>query len=285
MLSLKSITTALFILAVPTVAYAKNSEPPVVVASIAPVETAPFISDDDRLDQVREWILGFMTKVAPPGRKVYYPEGQETVEAANARYQAVANDIIHVVYNPRTKPLFSGPNGRARTVSVILSIMLHESGFMRHVDYALGKYGRGDSGQSWCSMQIKVGAGRTMKWNMRHDRPIAWNDPKEDIFEGYTGEELVANRQLCIGEGLKVLRVSFGGTKGLPIDDRLRVYASGDRDKGAEASHNRMRTAMMFFATTGRARTFTDDEVMKALDNERRRLFLGLPPRESNSVL
>jgi hypothetical protein len=285
MLTLKSITTALFILAVPTLAFAKDPEPSVVVASIAPMETSPFASNEERLDQVREWILGFMTKAAPPGRKVYYPEGQETPEEASVRYKAVANDIIRVVYNPHTKPLFPGPNGRARTVSVILSIMLHESAFMRHVDFGLGKYGKGDSGQSWCSMQIKIGTGRTMKWNVKHDRPIAWNDPKDEISEGVTGEELVANRQLCISEGLKILRVSFGGTKGLPIDDRLRVYASGDRDKGADASHNRMRTAMMFFSTSSKARTFTDAEVMEALDKDRLEVFIQGLPSEASPVL
>lgn len=272
MVSLKSIATAFFVLALPLQALAK--EPPQPAAPV--VAEAP---EEARLEQVRSWILSFMTKVAPPGRKVYYPEGQETVEDATTRYKAIANDIIYVVYNPKTKPLFKGPNGRSRTVSVILSVMFHESAFMRHVDYDLGKYSRGDSGQSWCMMQLRIGEGRTMKWNLAEDRPIAWNDPKEDIFNGYTGEELIQNRQLCIGEGLKILRLSFSVCGKLPIEDRLRSYASGSCEKGADASHNRVRTAMQWFASSFKSQ-FTDLQVVNALDAERRRLFLGLPPRE-----
>jgi hypothetical protein len=229
------------------------------------------------LKAVTAWIFSFMVSAAPPGRKVYYPEGQETKEDALVRYDAVARDIVDVVYSPNVKPLFTGPNGRAQTVSVILSVMSHESAFMRHVDLGLGKYARGDQGRSWCSMQINIGAGKTMKWNVKHDRPVEWNDDPADVFDGYTGEELIANRKLCISEGLKILRISFGSTKGLPLDERLRVYASGDRNKGAEASRNRMRTAMMFFQKTAKTREFTDNDVMLALAQYRTPVFNPVP--------
>lgn len=229
------------------------------------------------LKVVTAWILSFMVTAAPPGRKVYYPEGQETKEEALTRYEEVARDIIDVVYSPNTKPLFTGPNGRTQTVTVILSVMLHESAFMRHVDRGLGKYARGDHGASWCSMQLRIGEGKTLKWNTVHDRPIAWNDPSEEVFEGYTGDELIANRKLCISEGLHILRVSFGATKGLPTDDRLRVYASGDRNKGAEASRNRMRTAMQFFAKSAPTRDFDDDDVMQALEASHQPAFTPAP--------
>ncbi len=229
------------------------------------------------LKAVTAWILSFMVSAAPPGRKIYYPEGQETKEDALVRYEAVAQDIVDVVYSPNVKPLFTGPNGRAQTVSVILSVMLHESAFMRHVDLGLGKYARGDHGASWCSMQIKVGDGKTLRWNVKHDRPYAWNDPQEEIHDGYTGEELVANRKLCISEGLKILRISFGATKGLPLDERLRVYASGDREKGSSASRARMRPAMMFFQKTAKTREFTDSDVMEALAESRVPAFNPVP--------
>jgi hypothetical protein len=218
-----------------------------------------------------------MVASAPPGRKIYYPEAQETKEEAMVRYEAVAKDIVDVVYSPNVKPLFTGPNGRAQTVSVILSVMLHESAFMRHVDLGLGKYARGDHGASWCSMQIKVGDGKTMRWNVKYDRPVAWNDSKDDIFDGYTGEELVQNRKLCISEGLKILRISFGATKGLPLDERLRVYASGDRERGSAASQARMRPAMLFFQKTAKERTFTDADVMAALEESRVPAFKPAP--------
>jgi hypothetical protein len=224
-------------------------------------------AENETLNQVRSWIVGIISKAAPPGRKIYYPEGQETVEEATARYESIADDLIHVIYDPKTKPLFRGENGRARTVTVVLGIMFHESAFMRQVDYGLGKAGRGDHGRSWCSLQIKVGDGKTLKWNTVHDRPIKWNDPKEEIFDGYTGKELVENRRLCISEGLKIMQLSFGGTAGLPLADRLRVYASGNREDGADKSHSRMNTAMRFYASSTKDRTFTDADVMKALAN------------------
>jgi hypothetical protein len=222
-----------------------------------------------RLVQVRSWIVGIISKAAPPGRKIYYPEGQETIEDATARYESIADDLIQVVYDPKTPPLFKDVNGRARTIAVILGVMFHESGFMRQVDYGLGKAGRGDHGQSWCSLQIKIGKGKTLKWNTKYNRPVRWNDPKDEIFNGYTGPELVNNRQLCISEGLKIMKLSFGGTTGLPIEDRLRIYASGKRDDGVEKSHSRMKTALTFYSTSAKNRPFTDEDVMQALESQR----------------
>jgi len=213
---------------------------------------------------VFSWILAFIVWASPPGHKIPYPEGQETVEEAMERYNSIVNDIIAVVYNPDTKPLFRGPDGRARTVAVILSVMSHESGFMKHVDYNLGKYGRGDSGRSWCMMQIKVGKGRTMPWNIVHNRPPKWNDPAEEVFKGYTGEELIQDRKLCISEGLKILRLSFGQCSKLPLEDRLRSYASGNCDDGAAASHNRMNTAMNWF-NKSYSKELSDEKVMASL--------------------
>jgi len=218
----------------------------------------------ENLDKAEKWIVSFIRDVAPPGRKIYYPEGQETEEEANARYESITQDILSVVYSPDAKPLFTGPYGRSKTVAVILSVMFHESSFMRHVDYGLGKYARGDEGKSVCLMQLYIGGGRTLKWNIAHNRPVMWNDPPEEISEGFTDEEVIQNRRLCIREGLNVLHVSFGGTKGMPIDDRLRIYASGSKDKGALASKNRMRKAMQWYAKTFHDQ-FTDEAVMEAV--------------------
>jgi hypothetical protein len=218
------------------------------------------------MDVLFAWILSFMTTFAPPGRKVVYPEAAETQEEAVARYESITKDVVTVVYNPSTKPLFTGPNGRAQTVSVVLSIMDHEASFMKNVDYGLGKYARGDGGRSFCMMQIKTGTGKTIPWNTAHDRPIKWNDPEEEIFRGYTGEELIADRKLCIQEGLKILRLSFGQCHGLPLEDRLRSYASGNCNDGAAASHNRMNTAMNWFAGSYGKTGLTDAKVEAALN-------------------
>lgn len=216
------------------------------------------------MDPIIAWILSFIVSVAPPGRKTFYPEAQETRVEAQERYESIAEDIVDVVYDPNTKALFRGSNGRSRTVSVILSIMLHESGFMRNVDYGVGKYARGDQGNSWCLMQLNIGAGRTLKWNVKHDRPPRWGDDPADIFDGYKGEELVKDRQLCIREGLKILRLSFSSCRGLPLNQRLRVYASGSCENGAEGSAARMNTAIRWFQNTRDRRIeFKDSDIMQ----------------------
>lgn len=216
------------------------------------------------MDPIIAWILSFIVSVAPPGRKTFYAEAQETREEALERYESIAEDVVNVVYDPSTKVLFRGDNGRARTVSVIMSIMLHESGFMRNVDYGVGKYARGDQGKSWCLMQLNIGSGRTIKWNTKHDRPPRWGDDPADIFDGYKGEELVQNRQLCIREGLKILRLSFSACRGLPLNQRLRVYGSGSCDAGGKGSATRMDTAIRWFQNSrDQRRLFKDSDIMQ----------------------
>jgi len=240
---------------------------------------------ETQLDQVTNWILAFIRDAAPPGRKVYYPEGQETPAEAEERYLSITKDIVEVLYNPDTKPVFTGKNGRSQTISLILSVMFHESSFMRHVDYGLGKYARGDHGKSWCMMQIKIDDDRTPKWNYVKDRAVNWGDPKEEIREGYTGEELVTDRKLCITEGLRVLRSSFASCRRLPLEDRLRQYASGSCDRGAAASHNRVNKAMQWYAQTYKGE-FTDAGIMSEMKDTWRQQLLGKDePEPSDSIL
>lgn len=221
------------------------------------------------LDIVTAWILSFIVSVAPPGRKVYYPEGQETREEAEIRYRDITKDVVEVVFDPEVKPLFAGPTGRARTISVVLSVMFHESSFMKHVDYNLGKYARGDEGKSWCLMQIKIDqeGGRTLPWNKVKNRRPLWGDLPEDIEQGYTGEELIADRKVCIREGMKILRTSFSSCRHLPLNERLRQYASGSCEKGGDASKNRMNGAIRWYDKSFKNQ-FKDQQVMD---------FLALP--------
>ena len=264
MVFLKLVTTLLILtLASPALA----SNPPTLGAILDPEASE---EDEARLELVKDWIKSFMIDTAPPGRKIYHKDGQETIDDTLKRYDSIADDLVSVVYDPNTKPVFKGPDGRARTISLILSVMLHESGFMKHVDYGLGAHARGDEGESWCLMQLHVGDGRTMKWNTKEDRPVEWNDPEEDIAEGYTGPEMVKNRRLCIAEGLKILRISFASCSGLPLEDRLRLYASGSCEKGSKESRNRVGKAIRWFAKSHQ-KQFTDEQILLAFDNQQRR--------------
>jgi len=256
--------------AVPMMAVASTrvAEAPVPVP--VPEPKAPEVGAEDR-EKAIAWIMGFMTANAPPGRRTFYTEAQETKEESLTRYRDIASNIVDVVYDSKTKPLFIGKYGRARTVSIIISVMLYESGFMRNVDFGLGKFGRGDHGNSWCMVQLNVGSmgtGRTMKWNTKEDRTPRFGDNPADIFQGFTGPELVQDRHRCIREGLKVMRVSFLACQGmqLPIDQKLRVFAAGkcdENDDAEEKSRLRMTTAMKFFKESAAQRKFEDKAIVE----------------------
>lgn len=231
------------------------------------------------LDRAHEWVMGFLVNTAPPGRKVWYEGGQETKDEALKRYEDIAWDVVELAYSPETKPVFSSKsNGRSQTASVWLGIMLHESGFTKHVDYNLGAYGRGDSGLSWCMMQLRIGRGKTTPWNTTKDRQVFWGDKKEDIFEGYSGDEIIANRKLCIGEAHHLVRVSFKSCEHRPLLERLTSYAAGfckadpedvkktkELKEGIAKSRARMSSAVKYFYNTKKSRGFSDQEVVQAL--------------------
>lgn len=217
---------------------------------------------------VVDWIVGFMTRHAPPGRETYYVEAQETKEDAEKRYRSIAEDLVEVVYNPANKPLFGGSKGRSRTISILLGIMLYESGFGRNVDFGVGKFARGDNGRSWCLMQMNVGKGRTWKdaggWNIKHDRPWRYGDKAEDIVLGSTGPEMVEDRRKCFTEGLRLIRISFRSCRNYPLKERLRVYASGSCKSGAKGSRIRMTAAIKFFdQTRAERKKFVDADVIE----------------------
>jgi hypothetical protein len=217
------------------------------------------------VNAVIAWLLTFMVSVAPTNRKVYYPDAKETSEEAQLRYESIASDIVSVVWNSSNPPLFKGPNGRAKTASVMLGIMFFESNFRRDVDLGLGKAGVGDSGTSFCLMQVKTGTGRTGTWNKTKNRFKVWGDKDEDLVEGWTGPELVQDRKKCIEAGYRVMSASFAVCRNLPVSAWLRAYASGnckDDGGGAEKSESRMNFGMNWF--NNHRPSFTDAEFLNA---------------------
>lgn len=205
------------------------------------------------------WVMMFITMHAPPGRPQFIEEAKETKEEATARYESIGTDIHEVLKTD--KPLFGGKHGKARTTAVILSLMLHESGFRKDVDTGIGTQARGDHGNSWCMLQQNVGRGRTLAWNIKQDRPAYAIckpeqvsstrypcDQADDVHPGYTGPELVADRKNCIRAGLRAMRMSFAACRSLPTADWLRSYASGSCTGGSEASARRMNLAMTWFS-------------------------------------
>src|SRR5579859_6955591 len=79
----------------------------------------------------------------------------EAPEDVRARYESIAHDAAVVALEQNEAPLFDGPDARAETAVLMLSVASFESSFRKTVDDGVG---RGDRGRSYCLMQIHVGS-------------------------------------------------------------------------------------------------------------------------------
>jgi hypothetical protein len=119
------------------------------------------------------------------------------------RYKRIASDIEAVAYDPAEAPVVDGPDGRARTALLLASTAYDESYFRADVDDGRA---RGDGGRSVCVMQIWV-EGRTR--------------------EGWSANELVADREKCVRAALHIMRGSLAWCRRLSGGDRLGGYTHG----------------------------------------------------------
>jgi hypothetical protein len=149
----------------------------------------------------------------------------EPVEDTMARYESIARDAAMVAYDDAEQPLFDGPDGRARTALLMLSIASFESSYQHAVDIGAG---RGDHGTSYCLMQIRVGEGTTR--------------------EGWTGRQLVTDRTKCFRAALHILHGSFNVCHNLPMEDRMSAYATGRCLENTRASRVRVGRAQAWWS-------------------------------------
>jgi hypothetical protein len=199
----------------------------------------------------RSWVVNWMTRRVALDARTYYEDAEETPEERLSRYEEISAAVVDVAYDEDVRPLFRGANGRTKTAAFLLAIMYHESSFLKHVDLGIGKYAQGDAGKSWCMMQVMLsGEGKTMPWNVAEDRLPRQGDKKEDIFLGYTGPELIADRKACLLSGLRVLRVSLATCRANTLTHKLAAYTSGSCDKGLDASAVRVNTALRMYQIT-----------------------------------
>jgi hypothetical protein len=163
------------------------------------------------------WVLALMTLAAPPARVTSYPSfpgWTETSEQRAERYEAIARAALEVAFDPNERPLYeTGRDRRARTAATLLAVAFHESGFAPDVDKGpcyqdpLKNIFRCDSGRSACLMQVHVGAGVTK--------------------EGWTRDELFADRAKCFRAGLHLLRRSVIACRDNEPEEKLAAYAGG----------------------------------------------------------
>jgi hypothetical protein len=152
-----------------------------------------------------------MTQTASPSRAANLgpaSEAEARVRAEVERYHDFAADVALVTYDPEERPLFAGPNGRAKTAVMLLSTALYESGFRRDVDLGIGPRARGDGGRSCTAFQFNLG-------------------DKGKTREGWTCQDMYADRTLAVRAALTHLRSAMGACRSLPVEDRLSMYTHG----------------------------------------------------------
>lgn len=156
-----------------------------------------------------QWLLALMVLLVPPGR-----QGAEPEVIALGRYHGIAEDLARVVET--SPPLFSGPLARERTAALVLAQAFHESSFKRDVDEGRR---RGDAGKAACLMQM-------------HRAP-----------QGWTADELVADRAKCFRAGLELMRRSLAVCRASRIELRLAAFTGGRCDRGQYESERTFVTA------------------------------------------
>jgi hypothetical protein len=217
------------------------------------------------MDTIIAWVVAFLVTNAPPGAPQYIPEAKESADETVARYDSIAHDLVEVVYDENEPPLFKGEHGRAKTIAILESIAWHESGkaLRKDVDTGEGRRARGDSGGSVCLMQINVGKGRTPRYNTVKKRFAYRGDPESELIEGYTADELLSDRKKCFLTGLRLARESFTACGNVPLDQSLKLYASGKCDAGTDESKHRMDKGMKWY--NAHRPSFVDNDVMVLL--------------------
>lgn len=161
-----------------------------------------------------------MLTTVPPGHSKYPEAARETKIEGRVRYRKIARAIAKVALDPKEKPIFKGPNARAKTAAFLLVVSHHESHWRKHVDLGIGRRGR-----YWCMMQIAVDKGKTP--------------------EGWTGKDLIGSREKCFRRGLHIMQMARRVCARKKAQDPFaffNLYASGHCDRGRKEVAIRVKT-------------------------------------------
>ncbi len=208
-----------------------------------------FALNDVASKSVISWCTTQMSEWSPGGTSKY-PDAKESVEDSISRYDEIAQAAFNVAFDPAEPPVFSGARGRSETLALMLSVAGTESGFRKDVDLGVGNHSRGDSGRSWCMMQVMLSQPNleTKKTKMRVVLDgLLWKYAY-DGKTGWGGEDLVQDREKCFRVGLHMIRNSLKSCEYLPLSKRLSVYASGSCKSvnGQKRSREKMDTMNRF---------------------------------------
>lgn len=200
------------------------------------------------------WVLAVLESMLPAEKMVVAHDWVgivETVEQRRARYESFANDLEAVVFDPATKLPFAGPMARSQTAALLIGIAAHESGLAPDVDLGPCKRDtpatklRCDSGHAACVLQVHV--------------TVLQADGRRTTREGWTLEDLFADRQKCFRAGLAAARGSLGMCNAHGDEGRLAAYASGSCD--SEAGLKGSRELWAYYQRASGAAVMAKDDV------------------------
>lgn len=192
--------------------FAKKSVPPQI-----PLDENPFL-------KFRDWMVREMAKVNPPGHYNPHKPSRETKEEALDRMRGIATDIITIAFRENEPPLFDGEKAYLNTALMLFANTRYESYWRKDVELGISwrdskgtlQGGRGDQGKSWCLTQMYLSHpnkdGKTRKRIILDEDYLHWTWDST-YKEGYGGEDLIADRALCLTAGLHYIRFSFNQCK------------------------------------------------------------------------
>jgi hypothetical protein len=194
----------------------------------------------DAVSALVAWLVTIVVSSHPPAKM--FPNNEQAQIVHIEKLETRAREIIEVVYNEDEGTIVRGPRARATTAAIVMAVAAGESGgFNEAVE--LG-HERGDSGRSWCVMQINIGKGKTP--------------------EGWTGKELIEDRKKCFTTGLRHIRRSFGECRSMPMTSRLSAYNTGRCILNEQISVNRIGKALRYVTTS----VPIDEVVIEELNRE-----------------
>jgi hypothetical protein len=173
------------------------------------------------MEKLTLWLVALMHAWVPTGYDTQFHSwrgARETREETEVRFRQIAEAMAQVTLDPAEQPVLPGAQGRAATAALLLGIAFYESGFSRDVDLGIGRYARGDKGHSWCLMQLNLGKKVVVENGTRLE------DSAIRTPEGWSGQELLADRTRCFRAALHLVRRSWNCGA---LEDKLTVYASG----------------------------------------------------------
>jgi len=113
-------------------------------------------------------------------------------------YEAIAQDIATIAYDPDEAPLFRGPRGRARTALLLDAVASLESQYRADIDDGRK---RGSLGEV-CVLQVLLPS-------PRHRVVLKGDTYAYSLDEGWSYADLIDDRQKCIRVALRKMRESL----------------------------------------------------------------------------